>query len=86
MYGGTQEKMNNKTQRLTIRCNEEFENQLSELCVLYNLNKTQVLERLVNAEWLRTTKKGQAKIKQVQELFNTMTTTMKTIEGQMNVK
>lgn len=76
--------MANKTDRLTIRCSQEFNEKLTALADLWHINRTQVLERLVYAEWLKSTEMGHEKIKELQDVFGNFQNALNEIEVSMN--
>lgn len=55
----------NKASTLSIRVNEDFKKQLNELCKTWKMNKTQVIEKLVYAEYIRSTEVGKEQIQSV---------------------
>lgn len=59
-----------KTKYLTVRINDDIEMQLKELCKTWKLNKTQVIERLIYGEYIRSTEMGKENI---QEVLSTLT-------------
>lgn len=54
-----------KTKYLTVRINDDIEMQLNELCKTWQLNKTQVIERLIYGEYIRSTQMGKENIQEV---------------------
>lgn len=54
-----------KTKYLTVRINDDIEMQLNELCKTWQLNKTQVIERLIYGEYIRSTQMGKQNIQEV---------------------
>ena len=46
---------------------------LEELCEMYKMNKTAMLERLVNNEYMKSTEKGQAEIRALVQEFSNFT-------------
>lgn len=54
-----------KTKYLTVRINDDIEMQLKELCSTWHLNKTQVIERLIYGEYIRSTQVGKEQIQSV---------------------
>ena len=54
-----------KNKYLTIRVNDDIDMQLHELCTTWGLNKTQVIERLIYGEYVRSTQVGKEQIQSV---------------------
>ena len=65
--------MQTKTEKLTLRVSKEFMTKLEELCEMYKMNKTAMLERLVNNEYMKSTEKGQAEIRALVQEFSNFT-------------
>lgn len=65
--------MQTKTEKLTLRVSKEFMTKLEELCEMYKMNKTALLERLVNNEYMKSTEKGQAEIRALVQEFSNFT-------------
>lgn len=61
-----------KTEKLTLRVNKNFIDQLDELCEVYGMTKTGVIERLVFGEYMRVTERGQNEIKNILSQFQTL--------------
>lgn len=60
-----------RTESLNIRITPDTRKQLDELAELWNITITQVVDRLIYAEWCKSTKVGQKKIKEVMETLGT---------------
>ena len=60
-----------RSENLNIRITPETRKQLDELADLWNIGITQVIDRLIYAEWCKSTKVGQQKIKEVMETLGT---------------
>lgn len=54
-----------KDRYLTIRITEDLSEQLNELCKTWKMNKTQVIERLIYGEYIRSTEMGKEQIQNV---------------------
>lgn len=61
--------MKTKTESLNIRIAPETLSQIEDLCKVWGLTKTAVIERLVYGEWCKSTEIGQAKIQEVMKQF-----------------
>ena len=61
--------MKTKTEALNIRITEETLKQLNELCSIWNLTKTQCIERLIYAEFMKSTEIGKQRLEEVAKAF-----------------
>lgn len=62
----------NKSNTLSLRVSDEFNEQLNELCDTWQMNKTQVIEKLVYGAYCTDTKIGKEQIRNVISQFQTL--------------
>lgn len=75
--------MKTKTESLNIRIAPETMSQIDDLCEVWGLTKTAVIERLVYGEWCKSTEIGKAKIQEVMKQFGLL---QKQVEALTNGK
>lgn len=68
-----------KTEKLTLRVKKNFIEQLDELCDVYGMTKTGVIERLVFGEYMRVTEKGKNEIKSILNQFETLSNALERV-------
>lgn len=54
--------MQTKSEKITLRVSKEFVEKLEAICKIYKMNRTAMIERLVNTEYMKSTQEGQAQI------------------------
>ena len=59
--------MNNKCEYIHIRTTKETKKQLKQLTKFYHKNSTQVIEMIINKEYLENTENGQSDLKKLKE-------------------
>lgn len=67
------------TKQYSFRLDDESIKQLDYLCDMYNKNRTQVIESLVQVEYYKSSKIGKKKIEELQNGLNVLSAQLESI-------
>lgn len=70
----------------TFRLSEETLKELEELSTIWGMNRTQILESLVSAEYMRMTTTGRENIETLVNQLNEINVTIKKLQNNNNLK